>query len=70
MMIFLMIKEPYKIDMVDSNGNLVPEVELFNAQNYQLKEGEVESIGVGYSLYRSPFCKPLIHTRRKANKQM
>jgi len=44
MMIFLMIKEPYKIDMVDSNGNLVPEVELFNAQNYQLKEGEVESI--------------------------
>ncbi|KFL34875.1 hypothetical protein JU57_02580 [Sulfurospirillum sp. SCADC] len=44
MMIFLMIKEPYTIDMHDANGNLVPEVELFNAQNYQLKEGSIESI--------------------------
>gem|GEM_PF-698036 len=44
MMIFLMIKEPYTINIVDANGNLIPEVELFNAQNYQIKEGSVESI--------------------------
>lgn len=44
MMIFLMIKEPYTIDVMDHNGNLIPEVELFNAQNYQIKEGLVESI--------------------------
>ena len=44
MMIFLMIKEPYTINTVDTNGNLIPEVELFNAQNYQIKEGVIESI--------------------------
>ena len=44
MMIFLMIKEPYTINIVDTDGNLIPEVELFNAQNYQIKEGLVESI--------------------------
>jgi len=44
MMIFLMIKEPYTINVVDSDGNLIPEIELFNAQNYQIKEGLVESI--------------------------
>lgn len=44
MMLFLIIKEPYTINVVDNNGNLIPEIELFNAQNYQIKEGLVESI--------------------------
>ena len=44
MMVFLIIKEPYKIDIVDNNGNLIPEIELFNAQNYQIKENSIESI--------------------------
>ncbi len=44
MMLFLIIKEPYTINIVDQNGNLIPEIELFNAQNYQIKEGIIESI--------------------------
>jgi len=44
MMLFLIIKEPYTINIVDQNGNLVPDIELFNAQNYQIKEGSIESI--------------------------
>ena len=43
-MLFLMIKEPYKLDILDSTGNLIPEIELFNAHNYQIKEGSIESI--------------------------
>jgi len=44
MMVFLMIKEPYTINVVDSNGNLIPAIELFNAQNYQIKENNIESV--------------------------
>ena len=44
MMVFLIIKEPYTINVVDKNGNVVPQIELFNAQNYQIKENLVESI--------------------------
>ncbi|NCD13097.1 MAG: hypothetical protein EOL93_11155 [Epsilonproteobacteria bacterium] len=44
MMFFLIFKEPYVIHTVDKEGDLIPEIELFHAQNYQIKEGSVESI--------------------------
>ncbi len=44
MMIFLIVKEPYTIHTIDQDGNLIPEIELFNAQNYQIKEGTIDSI--------------------------
>jgi len=44
MMLFLIVKEPYTIDIIDTNGNLIPEIELFNATNYQIKEGSIDSI--------------------------
>jgi len=44
MMLFLIIKEPYTINIIDQDGNLIPDIELFNAQNYQLKEGVIESV--------------------------
>lgn len=44
MMLFLIVKEPYTINIVDQHGNLIPDIELFNAQNYQIKEGSIESI--------------------------
>ena len=44
MMLFLIIKEPYKIEEIGLDGNLIPEIELFNAKNYQIKENGVESI--------------------------
>ena len=47
MMVFLIVKEPYRIKEVGLDGRLVPDIELFNARNYQIKEGSVD--GVVYS---------------------
>lgn len=44
MMIFLMVKEPYTLKSSDISGQNVPDIELFNAKNYQIKETGVESI--------------------------
>lgn len=44
MMVFLIIKEPYRIKEVGTDGHLIPDIELFNAKNYQIKEGSVESV--------------------------
>lgn len=44
MMVFLIIKEPYTLHSVDHDGNVIPDIELFDAQNYQLKEGSVDSM--------------------------
>ena len=38
MMVFLIVKEPYRIKEVGVDGRLVPDIELFNARNYQIKE--------------------------------
>ncbi len=47
MMVFLIVKEPYRIKEVGVDGRLVPDIELFNARSYQIKEGSVD--GVVYS---------------------
>lgn len=44
MMVFLMVKEPYTLKSSDADGKVTPEIELFHAKNYQLKESGVESI--------------------------
>jgi hypothetical protein len=44
MMTFLIVKEPYTLRVVDQDGNVIPEIELFNAQNYQIKTTGIESI--------------------------
>lgn len=43
-MTFLMVKEPYTLKAVDLKGQKIPEIELFNAKNYQIKESGIESI--------------------------
>lgn len=52
MMLFLIIKEPYTLNRVGLDGNLVPEIELFNATNYQIKQGSIESIVVSQRVAR------------------
>ncbi len=44
MMLFLIVKEPYTLKAVSADGKIIPDIELFNAKNYQLKENGVESI--------------------------
>ena len=44
MLIFLLLKEPYTLRALDENEKNRPEIELFNAQNFQIKESGVESI--------------------------
>jgi LPS export ABC transporter protein LptC len=44
MILFLIVKEPYTLKAVNADGEIIPDIELFNAQNYQLKESGVESI--------------------------
>ncbi|AFL68024.1 hypothetical protein [Sulfurospirillum barnesii] len=44
LMLFLIFKEPYTIRTIAQDGTLIPEIELFNAQNYQIKEGSIESV--------------------------
>lgn len=44
MMVFLILKEPYTLKAIDAQGEAIPDIELFNAQNYQFKESGVESI--------------------------
>ena len=44
MSVFLIIKEPYTLRIVDLNGNQIPEIELIHAQNYQIKDNGIESI--------------------------
>ena len=44
MMIFLMVKEPYTLKSSNTDGKAIPDIELFNAKNYQIKETGVESI--------------------------
>ena len=44
MTFFLILKEPYSIHVVGEDGRLIPEIELFNAQNHQIKQGSIESI--------------------------
>ena len=43
-MVFLIYKEPYTLRTVDLNGQKIPQIELFNAQNFQMKEGGIDSI--------------------------
>lgn len=52
MMLFLIVKEPYTLKATDANGEIIPDIELFNAQNYQLKESGVESIVTSTRLAR------------------
>ena len=54
MMLFLIIKEPYTINELGINGNLVPDIELFNAKNYQIKEGSIVSIVSSSKVGRYP----------------
>ena len=44
MMVFIVVKEPYSIKEVGVDGNLVPDVELFNAHNFQIKEKNVDGV--------------------------
>lgn len=44
MLVFLLFKEPYTLKALDENEKNKPEIELFNAQNFQIKESGVESI--------------------------
>lgn len=44
MMVFILVKEPYSIKELDPNGHLVPDMELFNAQNFQIKEKSVDAV--------------------------
>lgn len=44
MMVFIVLKEPYVIKELGQDGKLVPDIELFNAQNFQIKEGSVDAI--------------------------
>ena len=44
MMVFLIFKEPYTLKVVNAQGEIIPDVELFNAQNYQFKESGIDSI--------------------------
>jgi len=52
MMLFLIFKEPYKIKEVGQDGNLIPDVELFNAKNYQIKQSGIESIVISQRVAR------------------
>ena len=54
MMLFLIVKEPYTINELGLNGNLIPDIELFNAKNYQIKEGSVTSIITSNKVERYP----------------
>jgi len=44
MMVFLLFKEPYTLKGLDENEKAKPEIELFQARNFQIKESGVESI--------------------------
>ena len=44
MAIFLVIKEPYTLKAVNAQGESIPDIELFNATNYQFKESGIDSI--------------------------
>lgn len=54
MMLFLIIKEPYTINELGIDGKLVPDIELFNAKNYQIKEGSIASIVSSTKVERYP----------------
>jgi len=44
MMVFLLLKEPYTLKAKGSGTNNPPDIELFNARNFQIKPEGVESI--------------------------
>ena len=44
MMVFLLLKEPYTLKAKGSGANNPPDIELFNARNFQIKPEGVESI--------------------------
>ena len=44
MMTFLIVKEPYTLRTVDQDGHTIPDIELFKAQNFQIKTGGIESV--------------------------
>lgn len=52
MMLFLMVKEPYTITVSDKNGTEIPMIEMYDARNFQIKQGIVENIVHAERIFR------------------